>query len=113
MGIIENGRELWAKPLRISITGGLLELATYLDERVTVNLTLHLGTRTVRGKAATLFPMRATQGYLQPFRFTDLRDEECRTLAIEIRELLKQATPLTSGRRTFTFRAPRPFLEST
>lgn len=110
---LENGRELWAKPLRISITGGLLELATYLDERVTINLTLHLGTRTVRGKAKTLFPMRATQGYLQPFRFTDLRDEECRSLEIEIRELLKQATPIAHGRRGLGFRPPRPLLEPT
>jgi hypothetical protein len=107
---LENGRELWAKTLRISITGGLLELATYLDEGVTVGLTLHLGARTVRGKAATLFPMCATQGYLQPFRFTDLRDEECRALETEVRELLQQATPLASGRRGF--RPPRSFPES-
>jgi len=95
---LENGRELWAKTLRISITGGLLELATYLDEGVTVKLTLHLGARTVRGKAATLFPMRAAQGFLQPFRFTDLREEECRSLETEIRELLKQTTPFARGR---------------
>jgi hypothetical protein len=107
---LENGRELWAKTLRISITGGLLELATYLDEGVIVSLTLHLGARTVRGKAATLFPMLATQGYLQPFRFTDLRDEECRALETEVRELLKQATPLATGRRSF--RPPRFFPES-
>jgi hypothetical protein len=110
---LENGRELWAKPLRISITGGLLELGTCLDERVTINLTLYLGTRTVRGKAKTLFPMRATQGYLQPFRFTDLREEEGRALDIEIRELLKQATPLAHGRRGLGLRLPRPLLEST
>jgi hypothetical protein len=107
---LENGRELWAKTLRISITGGLLELAAYLDEGVTVNLTLHLGARTVRGKAATLFPMRATEGYLQPFRFTDLRDEECRTLETEIRELLKQTTPLAPGRRGFGVKPPGFFL---
>jgi len=109
---LENGRELWAKTLRISITGGLLELATCLDEGVTVNLTLHLSARTVRAKAATLFPMRARQGYLQPFRFTHLRDEECRTLETEIRELLKQSTPLPPARRGFGFRPPRFFLES-
>jgi len=103
---LENGRELWAKALRISVTGGLLELATCLDEGVTVNLTLHLVTRTVRGKAATLFPTCAMQGYLQPFRFTDLRDEECRALETEIGELLKQATPLP-GRPSFGFRPLR------
>ncbi len=106
---LENGRGLWAKTLRISITGGLLELAMYLDEGVTVNLTLHLGTRTVRGKAATLFPMRTTQGYQQPFRFTDLRDEECRTLEIEIRELMKQSSLSAPGHRGLAFK-PRRFL---
>jgi hypothetical protein len=95
---LQNGRELWAKTLRISITGGLFELATYIDEGVTVSLTLHLGARTVRAKAATLFPMWATEGYLQPFRFTDLRDEECRTLETEVQELLKQATSAPAHR---------------
>jgi hypothetical protein len=110
---LENGRELWARTLRLSITGGLLELAAYLDEGVTVNLTLHLGTRTVRGKAATLFPKWATQGYQQPFRFTDLRDEECRTLETEIQELLKQSTPLAHGHGRLGFGPRRPLLEST
>ena len=96
---LENGRQLWAKTLRISTTGGLLELPNCLDEGVTVNLTLHLGSRTVRGKAAMLFPMRATQGYLQPFRFTYLRDEECLVLQTEIRELLRQARLLATGHR--------------
>ncbi|HXM63172.1 MAG TPA: hypothetical protein VN950_20080 [Terriglobales bacterium] len=108
---LENGRQCWAKTLRLSTTGGLLELDNCLDEGVTVNLTLHLGSRPVRGKAAMLFPMRATQGYLQPFRFTDLRDEECSTLDAEIRKLLRQARPFAPGRRNFGFRPPR-FLES-
>jgi hypothetical protein len=102
---LENGRELWAKTLRISITGGLLELASYLDEGVTVSLTLHLGGRTVRGKATTLFPMLATQGYLQPFRFTDLRDQDCRALETEVLELLNQAKAVPSERPGF--RPPR------
>ena len=108
---LENGRQCWAKTLRLSTTGGLLELDNCLDEGVTVNLTLHLGPRPVRGKAAMLFPMRATQGYLQPFRFTDLRDEECSALDAEIRELLRQARPFPLGRRKFGFR-PTRFLES-
>jgi hypothetical protein len=107
---LENGRQLWAKTLRISITGGLLELAKCLDEGVPVNLTVHLGSRAVRGKAAMLFPMSATQGYLQPFRFTDLREEESVALQIEIGQLLRQAKPFAPGRRS-NFRA-RNSLES-
>jgi hypothetical protein len=79
----------------------LLELANCLDEGVRVNLTVHLGSRTVRGKAAMLFPMSAAQGYLQPFRFTHLREEECLALQTEIRELLKQTKPFAPSRRGF------------
>jgi hypothetical protein len=107
---LENGRQLWAKTLRISITGGLLELAKCLDEGVPVSLTVHLGSHAVRGKAAMLFPMSATQGYLQPFRFTDLREEESLALQSEIGQLLRQAKPFAPGRRG-NFR-PRNFLES-
>jgi len=103
---LENGRQLWARALRISTTGGLLELASCLDEGVPVSLTVHLGSRTVRGKAAMLFPMWAAQGYLQPFRFTDLRPEECLALQSEIGELLKQTKPFASGRRGFGLRPP-------
>jgi hypothetical protein len=104
---LQNGRQLWAKTLRISTTGGLLELANCLDERVTVNLTVHLGSRTVRGKAAMLFPMPVTQGYLQPFRFTDLRDEERLALQAEIRELLRQSRLLATGRGGSSLMRPR------
>ena len=103
---LENGRQLWAKTLRISITGGLLELANCLDEGVKVNLAVHLGPRTVRGKAAMLFPTCATQGYLQPFKFTDLRNEECLALQTEIGELLRQAKPFARDRRGSGFRPP-------
>lgn len=109
---LENGRQCWAKTQRLSTTGGLLELANCLDEGVTVNLTLHLDSRPVRGKATMLFPMRATQGYLQPFRFSELRDEECRALDTEIRQLLRQARPSAPGRRGFAFRPARFPLES-
>jgi hypothetical protein len=104
---LENGRQLWAKTLRISTTGGLLELSNCLDEGVTVNLTVHLGSRTVRGKAAMLFPMWATQGYLQPFRFTDLRDAECLALQTEIRELQRESRLAATGRRGFGLIRPR------
>ena len=104
---LEIGRELWARPLRISITGGLLELTMYLDEGVPVNMTLHLGTRTVRGKAATLFPMRTTEGYQQPFRFTDLRDDDSLALETQIQELMKQSSVSTPVQRGLTLRPRR------
>lgn len=108
---LENGRQLWAKMLRVSITGGLLEVANCLDEGVTVGLTVHLNQRTVRGKAAMLFPMWTAQGYSQPFRFTDLREGESLALQSEIAELLKQDREVAAGRRGFAFR-PSHTLES-
>ena len=102
---LENGRQLWARALRISTTGGLLEVAKCLDEGLCVNLTVHLGTHTVRGKAGMLFPMRAEQGYLQPFQFTDLRGDQLLALQAEIAELLKQAKPFAAGRHRYGFRS--------
>ena len=101
---LENGRQLWAKALRISTTGGLLEVAKCLDEGLSVNLTVHLNTHSIRGKAAMLFPMCAEEGYLQPFHFTDLRDEQRLALQAEIADLLKQSKPFSEGRRSYTFR---------
>ena len=37
-----------------------------------VEFIFHLGETTIREKAQMLFPMWATQGWLQPFRFIDL-----------------------------------------
>ncbi len=90
---LENGRQFWARALRISTTGGLLEVANCLDEGLSVSLTVHFGDCTVRGKAGMLFPMWAEQGYLQPFHFTDLRNDQLLALQAEIAERLKQAKP--------------------
>jgi hypothetical protein len=109
---LQNGRQLWAKTLRISTTGGLLELANCLDERVTVHLTLHLGSRAVRGKAAMLFPMPVTQGYQQPFRFTDLRDEDRFALQSEIGVLLRESRLSAMGRNGLGLSRPRWFPKS-
>jgi hypothetical protein len=110
---LQNGRQLWGKAVRISITGGLLELSTCLDERALVKLTVHLGSRPVRGRAAMLFPMCAKDAYLQPFRFTDLRDEERVALEAEVRRLLKHEETSGSSRPgVMGIRSRHPFLES-
>lgn len=107
---LQNGRQLWAKTLRISVTGGLLEVATCLDERVAIQLTLHMGTHTIRSRAATLFPMCTKQGYQQPFRFLDLRDQERVALETEIHQLIKQST--LAARPGLGLRPRQTFLES-
>jgi len=88
--LLENGRQLSAQLHKFSVTGGLLELATYLEERARVGVMLPIGASIVRPKAEMLFPMWSAHGYLQPFRFSGLWPEERRILETEIAELLKQ-----------------------
>lgn len=109
---LQNGQQFRAKMHRLSVTGGLLELTNYLAERVPFGLTLYLNADVVRGRAETLFPMRSAPGYLQPFRFTDMRDEQRNRLEREIGELLKQAIAAPSGGHVLGLKPPRSFLES-
>lgn len=87
---LENGRRLSAKLQQLSVTGGLLEIAMYLDERTKADLVLPIGSSMVRPRAEMLFPMVGGHGYLQPFRFTRLWAEERLILDAEIKEVLKQ-----------------------
>jgi hypothetical protein len=107
---LENLRRIPGKLHRLSITGGLLEIAQCLDERAKVGLTIALGSSLVHPKAEMLFPMRGAQGYLQPFRFTSVSGEDLHVLDKEITELLKQAASAASGRGS-GFR-PSFYLES-
>jgi hypothetical protein len=69
---LPNRREVRGKLHQISVTGGLMNLDKALDEKLVVELIFHLGKATIREKAQMMFPMWATQGWLQPFRFVDL-----------------------------------------
>lgn len=69
---LPNQRQVSANLHQISITGGLINLETPLAEKIKVELIFHLGETTIREQAETLFPLWATQGWLQPFRFIDL-----------------------------------------
>jgi hypothetical protein len=105
---LENGRQLSAKLRQLSVTGGLLEIAMFLDERTKADLALPIGASLVRPRAEMLFPMVGGHGYLQPFRFTRLWAEERRILDAEIKEVLKQTVARSTagqaplpGRRLF------------
>jgi len=69
---LPNRREVRGKLHQLSITGGLMHVEKPLDEKLKVELIFHLGQTTVREKAEMMFPMWATQGWLQPFRFVEL-----------------------------------------
>jgi hypothetical protein len=54
-------------------------------------LTIPVGSDIVRPKAEMLCPMWGVQGYMQPFRFTELWAEERQVLEKFIGELLQQS----------------------
>jgi hypothetical protein len=109
---LENGRELSAKLHQLSITGGMLGLATCIEERLWVGLTLPVGFGVVHLTAEMLFPMRGTTGYMQPFRIARIETEDLHLLDKEITELLKQnVAPATRGHGA-GFRPPHFYLES-
>ncbi|MGA8490008.1 MAG: hypothetical protein WB711_06270 [Terriglobales bacterium] len=85
---LENGRQTRGRLHQLSITGGLLHLETPLDEGIKVEVIFHVGESTVRTKARMLFPMWATQGYLQPFEFVDLGAEDRNKLQTDLQRLL-------------------------
>jgi hypothetical protein len=71
---LPNRRQIRAALHQLSTTGGVIHLEKPLDEKVEVELIFHIDGATIRGKAQMLFPMWATQGWLQPFRFTALTE---------------------------------------
>lgn len=108
---LENGRKLPAKLQRISRTGGLLDLARYLEERIPVSLTLPVGSGIVHTRAEMLFPLRTATGYLQPFRITSIHPEQLLILEREISELLKHAQVSLAARRGLGVRPPSFMLD--
>lgn len=102
---LQNGRQTRGKVHQLSITGGLLHLEQPLDEGIKVEVIFHVGNSTVRSQARMLFPMWATQGYLQPFEFSDLGEEERRQLQADLQNLL-------NGSAAPTAIAPKPIDET-
>ncbi len=78
---LPNRREIRGKLHQLSVTGGLMHIEKPLDEKLKVELIFQLGQTTVREKAEMLFPMWATQGWLQPFRFIELPEASKNALA--------------------------------
>jgi len=109
---LESLRRVPAKLHQLSTTGGMLELAMYLDERAKVGLTFPVGSSTLHPKAEMLFPMRAAHSYLQPFRFTSLWAAERDLLEREISALLNQTVAVAPASPAPRSRPTRFDLES-
>jgi hypothetical protein len=71
---LPNKRSVRAAIHQLSTTGGVIHLEKPLDEKLEVEMIFHIHEVTIRGKAQMLFPMWATQGWMQPFRFVGLTD---------------------------------------
>jgi hypothetical protein len=87
--VLENGRQIRGRMNQLSVNGGLLSLEHPLDEGIRVTVVFHLGTTSIRCRAHMLFPMWATQGCLQPFRFLELPEADRASLTRELEALVK------------------------
>jgi len=87
---LENGRQITGKLQTLSVTGGLIDLAKYLDERTEVSLLFRFGEAVLQTRARMLFPMRGGMGYFQPFQFKNLGVRERQVIQAEISERMRQ-----------------------
>jgi hypothetical protein len=88
---LQNRRQIRTRLSQLSANGGLLQLEKPLDEGIIVEILFHVGSTTVRSQAEMLFPMWATKGCLQPFRFKDLEEAVRGSLEEDLKGLLKSA----------------------
>jgi hypothetical protein len=91
--LLENGRQVRARMNQLSVNGGLLSLEHPLDEGIRVTTLFHLGSTSIRTRAEMLFPMWATKGCFQPFRFMELGDGDRASLAKELEALVRAGAP--------------------
>ena len=92
--LLENGRQLRGRMSQLSLNGGLISIDHPLDEGIRVTVVFHIGTTSIRGRAQMMFPMWATKGCLQPFRFLDLPDDSRAPLTRELEGLVQAGVSL-------------------
>lgn len=80
---------------QLSTTGGLVNVEQPLDEKLQVELIFQLGDATIREKAEMMFPMWATQGWLQPFRFVELPEENKKILETNLHLFIQRIQQTT------------------
>ena len=106
---LENGRHLSAKLHQVSITGGMLELSDYVNERTKISVAFQLESGLLQGKAETFFPLRGGAGFMQPFRFTFFAPGTRKTLEREVNSRLPQRA---GPSHTLGTRPPSSMLDS-
>jgi hypothetical protein len=94
---LPNKRSVRAAIHQLSTTGGVIHLEKPLDEKLEVEVIFHIREVTIRGKAQMLFPMWATQGWMQPFRFVGLSEANRESLDVNLRSFLGEAVKGTAA----------------
>jgi len=87
--VLENGRQIRGRMNQLSVNGGLVSLERPLDEGIRVTVLFHIGCTSVRCRAHMLFPMWATKGCLQPFRFLEFPEASRASLNRELETLVQ------------------------
>jgi hypothetical protein len=87
--VLENGRQVRGRLSQLSVNGGLVSIEQPLDEGIRVTILFHLGITSIRCRVHMLFPMWATQGCLQPFRFLELPEASRAGLNRELENLVR------------------------
>jgi hypothetical protein len=90
---LPNRREVRGKLHQLSTTGGLMNVEQPLDEKLEVELIFQLGETTIREKVEIMFPMWATQGWLQPFRFIALSEASKNALQTSLQSFVQNLQP--------------------
>ena len=88
---LPNRRSVRAAIHQLSTSGGVIHLEKPLDEKLEVEIIFHIHEATFRNKAQMLFPMWATQGWMQPFRFVDLSEADREMLDAKLKSFLGEA----------------------
>src|SRR5215472_1409855 len=88
---LPNKRAVRAAIHQLSTSGGVIHLEKPLDEKLEVEMIFHISKATIRSKAQMLFPMWATQGWMQPFRFVDLAEKSREILDTKLKTCLGEA----------------------
>lgn len=94
---LPNRRSIRAAFHQLSTSGGIIHLEKPLDEKLEVELIFHIGEDTLRGRAQMLFPMWATQGWMQPFRFLDLSEANREILDENLKSFLGEVARSAVG----------------
>jgi len=80
----DDGKRTRAKLQTISVTGGLLEIAGAFEEGDFVEIAFQTRSGPVQGMAEMLYPRSAADGWVQPFRFIALEDEDHQKLRMAL-----------------------------